>query len=87
MEFIEVLGLVAGIFTSSSIIPQLITTIKKKKAADVSILMFAVLLVGNALWTYYGIKKEDIPIISTNVFSLVLNVMMLFLTIKYDRKG
>ncbi|WP_254560132.1 SemiSWEET family sugar transporter [Dyadobacter diqingensis] len=86
MEFIEVLGLVAGIFTSSSIIPQLITTIKKKKAADVSVLMFAVLLVGNGLWTYYGIKKEDIPIISTNVFSLLLNVMMLFLKIKYDRK-
>jgi MtN3 and saliva related transmembrane protein len=64
----------------------LITTIKKKKAADVSILMFAVLLMGNGLWTYYGIKKEDIPIISTNLFSLVLNIMMLFLKIKYDKK-
>ena len=85
MDFIEGLGLAAGICTSSSIIPQLVTTIKKKRASDVSALMFIVLLTGNALWIYYGIDKKDIPIISTNIFTLLLNIMMLYLKVKYKK--
>jgi len=85
MEFIEGLGLAAGICTSSSVIPQLVTTIKKKKASDVSALMFIVLLTGNALWVYYGIDKKDIPIISTNIFTLLLNIFMLYLKVKYKK--
>lgn len=85
MDFIEGLGLAAGICTSSAIIPQLVTTIKKKKASDVSALMFIVLLTGNALWVYYGIDKKDIPIISTNIFTLLLNIAMLFLKVKYKK--
>ncbi|WAC13511.1 SemiSWEET family sugar transporter [Dyadobacter pollutisoli] len=83
MEFIEALGLLAGICTSSSVVPQLVTTIKKKKASEVSTTMFIVLLTGNALWVYYGIDKKDIPIISTNVFTICLNVAMLFLKHRY----
>ncbi|GGB83728.1 SemiSWEET family sugar transporter [Dyadobacter sediminis] len=85
MDFIEGLGLAAGICTSSAIIPQLVTTIKKKKASDVSALMFIVLLTGNALWVYYGVDKKDIPIISTNIFTLLLNIAMLFLKVKYKK--
>lgn len=83
MQFIDVLGLVAGICTSSAVIPQLVTTIKKKKASEVSMAMFIVLLTGNALWVYYGIDKKDIPIISTNIFTVCLNIAMLFLKYKY----
>lgn len=83
MDFIEGLGLVAGICTSSAVIPQLITTIKKKKASDVSTIMYIVLLAGNALWVYYGVEKQDIPIITTNLFTIILNVVMLFLKFKY----
>jgi len=85
MDFIEGLGLAAGICTSSSVIPQLVTTIKKKKASDVSALMFIVLLTGNALWVYYGIDKKDIPIISTNIFTMLLNIVMLYLKVKYKK--
>lgn len=83
MDFIEVIGIVAGICTSSAVIPQLVTTIKKKKASEVSTLMFIVLLTGNALWVYYGIDKKDVPIIATNIFTICLNVIMLFLKFKY----
>ena len=83
MEFIDGLGLVAGICTSSAVIPQLVTTIKKKKASEVSMTMFIALLTGNALWVYYGFDKKDIPIISTNLFTICLNIAMLFLKFKY----
>lgn len=83
MEFIDVLGLLAGICTSASLIPQLVKTIKAKKAQDVSLFMFIVLLVGNSLWIYYGSHKSDVAIISTNILSLALNIVMLFLKYRY----
>lgn len=85
MEFLQLTGLVAGICTSSSVIPQLVKTIKKKKAADVSWIMFIVLVLGNSLWIYYGCAKSDVPILSTNIFSLVLNLAMLFCKWKYKK--
>lgn len=87
MDFIEGLGLVAGICTSSSLIPQLITTIKKKKASEISTAMFIVLLTGSALWVYYGIDKKDVPIIATNIFTICLNIAMLILKYKYKGNG
>lgn len=84
MDFTAALGLTAGICTASSLVPQLVTTIKKKKATDVSTLMFVVLLVGNSLWIWYGIDKDDLPIIGTNIFSLLLNITMLILKVKYS---
>lgn len=86
MDFIQLLGLAAGICTSSSVIPQLIKTIKEKKASDISWFMFIILIVGNAMWVYYGISRKDIPIISTNIFSLILNIAMLFCKWKYRKK-
>jgi MtN3 and saliva related transmembrane protein len=85
MEFIDVLGLVAGACTSSSLIPQLVTTLKKKKAEDVSIFMFIVMLTGNALWTYFGVVKSELPIIITNIAALALNAALITLKIKYGK--
>ncbi|KQN38683.1 hypothetical protein ASE92_04460 [Pedobacter sp. Leaf41] len=83
MEGIDILGIVAGICTSSSILPQIIKTLKKKKAEEVSIFMFIVLMTGNALWIYYGFVKSDIAIISTNFFALALNIVMIVLKFRY----
>lgn len=83
MKFIEVLGIVAGLCTSASVIPQLIKTIRTRKAADVSVFMFIVLLTGNSLWVYYGADKGDVPIIATNILSILLNIAMLFFKFKY----
>ena len=77
------IGTIAGILTASSMLPQVIKTIKDKHAADVSIAMLLVLTSGNALWMYYGILKDDYPIIITNCFSVLVNLTMLGLRIKY----
>jgi len=83
MEFIEILGLAAGVCTSAASIPQIVTTIQKQKAEQVSPLMFAVLLTGNALWVYYGFAKSDIPILATNIVSVILDIVMLVLRFRY----
>ncbi len=85
MEIIQIIGLAAGILTASSMLPQIFKTIKEKKADEVSLKMLVVLLAGIALWIYYGIQKQDLPIIITNVFSFLVNVTMIILRIKYRR--
>ena len=84
MSMLQIIGIAAGVLTSVSMIPQLIKIIKKKDAKDVSILMLLVLMTGLALWTIYGFMREDLPIIVTNSFSFVVNIVVLVCRIKYS---
>jgi len=79
------IGLLAGVLSALSMLPQVIKTLKEKKAEDVSLVMLIVLITGLALWVFYGALKHDLPIILTNGFSLLLNLCMLFLRWKYSK--
>ena len=56
-----------------------------KKADDVSLVMLIVLMSGIILWIVYGIKKDDMPIMATNSFSLLVNILMVVLRMKYKK--
>lgn len=79
----KIVGIAAGIFTGTSMLPQLIKMFKEKKASQVSVFMLLILITGLSLWVWYGFLKEDWPIIVTNLFSLVVNLTMIFLRYKY----
>jgi MtN3 and saliva related transmembrane protein len=83
MNWTQVTGLAAGILTASSLIPQVVKTLKEKKADEVSIKMLFVLQAGVILWIVYGFKRNDLPLIVTNIFSLLVNITMVVLRIKY----
>src|SRR6476661_969858 len=82
MELTQIIGLAAGILTASSLLPQVFKTLKEKKAEDVSLGMLFLLQAGLVLWIIYGIRREDLPIIATNCFSLLVNITMVILRIK-----
>ena len=77
-------GIAAGVMTAVSMLPQLIKIIKEKKSDDVSVIMLMVLIVGLGLWVVYGFMREDWPIILTNSFSFLLNLLVLTLRIKFS---
>jgi MtN3 and saliva related transmembrane protein len=85
MQWDQIIGLAAGICTAASMLPQVIKTIKEKKAEDVSMLMLIILMTGLILWIIYGIQRNDMPIILTNSFSLLVNITMMTLRIKYKK--
>ncbi len=85
MDANQVVGIIAGIFTACSMLPQLIKTMKEKKAEEVSLLMIVVLIVGLSLWIVYGFMKDDWPLIVTNIFSVGVNILLLFFRIKYRK--
>jgi MtN3 and saliva related transmembrane protein len=82
-EVSEVVGVTAGILTAASMLPQVIKTVKEKQASQVSVVMIIVLIAGISLWIWYGVMKEDKPIIFTNVFSLMVNLFMAGCKFKY----
>ena len=82
----EILGLVAGVFTTAAVIPQIWKAWKTKEVEDVSPGMFFVLITGLGLWVVYGIVKKDLPIIATNGVAFALNSFMIFLIYRYREK-
>jgi MtN3 and saliva related transmembrane protein len=86
LELVTIVGIVAGIFTSASLLPQLIKIIKEKKVEDLSMGMFVSLMIGIVLWVVYGFMRDDLPIIITNGFSVLLNAIILVLRAKYKRE-
>ena len=78
-------GIAAGVLTSISLLPQLIKIIREKKAEDISYFMLIILLLGLSCWVWYGILRDDLPIIVTNSFSLLVNTLVIIFTIRYKK--
>ena len=86
MDKITLVGVAASVLTAFSLLPQLIKIIKEKKADDVSLGMLLILLAGLSLWIIYGFMIEDKIIIFSNIFSVVINVFVLALTIIFKNR-
>lgn len=82
----NILGLVAGGITSVAMLPQLIKVLKEKNVEDLSLLMITVLVVGLSLWVWYGVLKDELPIILSNAFAVLVNIALLIAYFKYREK-
>jgi len=80
---ITILGLLAGVLTTISFIPQVMKTWKFKETKDISLLMYIIFFTGILLWFSYGILIDNTPIIVANGVSLVLVFIVLSLKIRY----
>ncbi len=85
MDALTVLGVVAGLMTSTGFVPQIVKGYRSKKMLDVSLLMPAVLGFGMALWLVYGIVKEDAAIIFANALGVALTATLCCMKLVYDK--
>lgn len=83
INYITIIGLLAGTCTTLSFLPQVIKTIRTKETKDLSMMMYLVLATGIFLWTIYGALIESLPVIAANAISFVLALIILILKIKY----
>ncbi len=83
MNTIQLLGLVAGSFTTAAFIPQVVKTWKTRSAKDLSLGMFSIFCLGVVLWLVYGLLIMDIPVIVANVVTLLLASFLLFLKLRW----
>ncbi len=81
----NILGIVACVLTSVSMIPQLIKVLKEKNVEDISWIMLLVLITGVSLWIWYGVLKDEWPIILSNAFSVLVNISLLICCLLFKK--
>ena len=81
---IFVIGIFATFFSLWSTVPQIKKSLRTKKTDDVSKWLIISLIVGLSLWVLYGIVKGDIVIAVANAIGVTLNLILLFLKLKYN---
>jgi MtN3 and saliva related transmembrane protein len=79
------LGLLAGLFTTFALVPQIMRVYKLKSAREISVLFNTSMLLGIILWLVYGIMLGLVPIIIWNIIGAVLTGLLLLTKIKYRR--
>lgn len=79
------IGVVAGILTSGAMIPQLVKVLREKNVEDISATMLGVLILGLSLWVWYGILKEEWPIILSNAFAVLVNLSLAICLLIYRK--
>ncbi len=83
----ELLGLIAGAFTSIALIPQVWCLFRLRSAREISLAFTSLFLIGTACWFAYGILLSLLPVVFWNGINLVLAVAMLFAKLKYGRNN
>ena len=83
IDKIDIVGLVAGLTTTFSFIPQVIKTIRTKDTSSISLVMYVFYVSGIMLWFVYASLIHQPVIMFTNSFSFILGTTMLIMKIKY----
>jgi MtN3 and saliva related transmembrane protein len=83
MDKVTLIGLLGGVLTTSSFLPQVVQTWKTKSTADISLGMFLTLDLGILCWAIYGFLINSFPVIAANMVSLILALIITGLKIKY----
>lgn len=86
MDKVTLIGIGASALTSCSLLPQLVKLIKEKKAEDLSLFTLSTLLGGLILWVYYGTMIQDMIIVISNSFALVISIVTIGLTVHYKSR-
>ena len=82
----EFFGYFAAILTTLAFLPQLIKTLKTKKAEDVSLTTLIMFLTGVLSWIIYGYKISSTPILIANIITFILNLLILIFKITFSKK-
>lgn len=80
MDSETVIGICASVFTSLTLLPQLIKIIRERDGNGTSYGMLLVLAAGLTLWIVYGALKNDVIIILANSVSLLITLATLIFT-------
>ena len=82
---VDIFGYLAAILTTAAFLPQLIKTLKTKKADDVSLTTLIMFIIGVLSWIIYGYTISSKPILIANLITLILNLMILISKIYFSK--
>ena len=83
--WVSILGIIAAALVTSSFIPQIFKGYRTKHLDDVSYWLMITICVGMSLWIGYGIIKNDFVIIGANISTIILNIILIVMKLRYSK--
>jgi MtN3 and saliva related transmembrane protein len=83
MDYVTIIGLVAGALTVVAFSPQLLKVWKTRSTRDISLGMFSIFCSGVFLWFAYGILSDNPPVTIANLLVFVQALIIVAFKIKY----
>jgi len=86
-ELVELVGGIAAVLTTLSVLPQVLKAWRSRSARDVSLLMLLLFLAGVLLWLCYGLALGSLPLILANAVTAVLILAILAAKLRFRTPG
>ncbi|NEP77070.1 MAG: hypothetical protein F6K39_02140 [Okeania sp. SIO3B3] len=85
-NWVEAVGMVAGVQTTLAFLPQAVRVWRTKSAKDISLATFVLFTSGVSCWLAYGLLIHSMSIILANFVTLLLAASILVLKLRYTRQ-
>jgi len=82
VAWVEAVGLLAGVLTTSAFVPQAIKTWRSGSAHDFSLALLVLLVVGNLLWLSYGALVGSMGLVFANLVTVPLTTFILVVKLR-----
>ena len=83
MTGVDFLGYGACAVTALTFLPQVLKTWKERSARNVSLMMFLIAFTNEIMWIAYGVLRDDMVIVVTNVIMISMCSIMITLKLRY----
>ena len=83
VNWIEILGCIAGILTSFAFFPQIFKLLRTKYSNGISLYTYFTTLFGCILWLIYGLYLHSFALIIFNVLNIVSSIIVIVLSKRY----
>ena len=87
MNALDLLGLVATCFTTSSFVPQVWRTWKTRDVSGISLPTYVIITIGLALWLVYGWLRGDMPLMVANAVMVVLTGAITVTKLRFEQRA
>lgn len=87
MNALDLLGLVATCFTTSSFVPQVWRTWKTRDVSGISLPTYVIITIGLALWLVYGWLRGDMPLMVANAVMAVLTGAITVMKLRFEQRA
>ena len=87
MNALDLLGLVATGFTTSSFVPQVWRTWKTRDVSGISLPTYVIIPIGLALWLVYGWLRGDMPLMVANAVMVVLTGAITVMKLRFEQRA
>lgn len=80
---VNAIGVIAGLCSMTSFIPQIMKILRERNAEGVSLHMYGVTIVGFVCWTTFGALTRAWPVTLSNAVCLALVITIFVLRLRF----